>query len=74
MPREILKYKILQAKSTEGLAEDVNKLMQRKPDYKPQGGITIRTNEYFNVFYQVMIRPLGKGELDDLEDPYNHFG
>jgi hypothetical protein len=73
MPKEILKYKILQAASTEGLTEEVNKLMMRKPDYKPQGGIIISGPEFFNVFYQAMVRPLSRGELNDMEDPYNHF-
>lgn len=65
MSREVLKYKIIQAKSIWDLTEEVNKLMRRKPDYKPQGGVAIRCPDFFNVFYQAMVRPLDKGEKEN---------
>lgn len=74
MSRNILRYEVVSSTSIDNLKEKVNKLLQEKPDYRPQGGVAIEEQNILSIYYQVMVRPLDRGELDDLEDPYNHFG
>lgn len=74
----MLKYTIISERSLDELVKEVNQLMRLKPDWKPQGTpfvTTVTGWDYSgNLYHQAMIRPLDKGELDDIRDSNNHWG